>query len=103
MDPDLAYIPCLTQNFDFRIVGLSVNEILSVLGNDNSIPETGRRIIPFPPADEGNISDEDSDEEDDMVGVTGMDINHLGPGMLSAQGEIEFEDPDDELPDIQQV
>lgn len=85
--------------FFCRNVGLSVNQIAALLENP-AIPDIQRNVVLFPP-DQDTVSDEDSEEEDD-TGI-GMNINHLGPGMLQMAAEIEFDDPVDELPDIQQL
>lgn len=47
-----------------------------------------------------DVSCEDSEAEEDTGGA-GMNVDHMGPGLLSAQGEIVVDDPDDVLPDLQ--
>lgn len=54
----------------------------------------------FPPGGDED-TDEDSEEEEDAPG--GMSVNHFGPGILRQQGEIQFNDFYDELPDIQEI
>lgn len=81
-----------------RQVGLNVSQIAALL-EDPSIPE--RRDVVFYPPEDVKQSDEDSEGEEDVAG--GMSVNHLGPGLLRQQAEIQFDDPTDELPDVQQV
>ena len=53
------------------------------------------------PPDEDDITDEDTDDEED--GAKRKDVNHLGPGLLNQQAEIVIDDIYDELPDLQMV
>jgi len=59
----------------------------------------GTRTVNIIPDSNEVVTDEDSEEEEDTGGV-GMDINHLGRGILRQQGEVDFMDEDDELPDL---
>jgi hypothetical protein len=49
------------------------------------------------PPDDGDMSDEDSDDEEDTLP---KDQNHLGRGILSQQAEVVLYNDDDVLPDI---
>lgn len=80
-----------------RIVGLSVNEIADMLEELPGVP--GSRNVSMWPDVREIVTDEDSEEEEDTGGV-GMDINHLGRGMLRSKGEVAYYDEDDEQPDL---
>ena len=55
------------------------------------------------PADAAELwSDEDSEDEEDTTGA-GMDVNHLGKGMLRQAGEVVYNDWCDDEPDIQVI
>jgi hypothetical protein len=53
-------------------------------------------VILMPP-DDGDMSDEDSDDEEDILP---KDQNHLGRGILSQQAEVVLYNDEDVLPDI---
>ena len=73
-----------------------------MLLDNNTIANTSnRRVILIPDAEE-TLSDEDSEEEEDTV-VAGMDVNHLGRGVLRQQAEIEYNDFRDNEPDVQKI
>ena len=73
-----------------------------MLLDNNTIANTSnRRVILIPDAEE-TLSDEDSEEEEDTVGA-GMDVNHLGRGVLRQQAEIEYNDFRDNEPDVQKI
>ena len=59
-------------------------------------------IVLFPPDEPIDQEDEDSDHEEED-NEDGKCLNHLGPGILRAQGEIEYVDPDDRDPDVQRI
>lgn len=80
-----------------RIAGLTIDEIADMLDELPGIP--GTRTVNIIPDSNEVVTDEDSEEEEDTGGV-GMDINHLGRGILRQQGEVDFMDEDDELPDL---
>ena len=75
---------------------------------ENTIPSSSssmrgdnRNVVLIPnPAE--LVSDEDSEKEEDTQGV-GMDVNHLGGGILRQAAEINFNDFDDEEPDVQRI
>ena len=79
-------------------MGLTINEIKALL-DDKVLPSGNRQVAMIPNAEEP-VSDQDSEEEEDTEGV-GMDIDHLGQGMLSQAGEIIFNDTEDNEPDLQ--
>lgn len=58
-------------------------------------------IIVIPPDEPLDFEDEDSDQDEDKE--DGRSLNHLGPGILRAQGEIEYLDNDDLDPDVQTI
>ena len=73
---------------------------------EDTIPTSSRRednkdVVLIPDAME-LVSDKDSEEEEDTQGV-GMDVNHLGRGILRQVAEINFNDCDDEEPDMQRI
>lgn len=78
---------------------MNVNEIAALLEDPQYERNVGN-VVMFPPAD-GFDTDEDSDVEDDEGEAMGAD--HLGPGLLSQQAEIELFDQDDELPDVVRI
>ena len=57
-------------------MGFTVHEILSVLENDP--PQQPTDIVLFPPDDLGNVSDENSVDEDDGM----INVNQLGKGLF---------------------
>ena len=87
-------------SFSYRLVGLSVNEITALL-EDNVLPRTNTQVVMIPDAAE-LWSDEDSEDEEDTTGA-GMDVNHLGKGMLRQAGEIVYNDWRDDEPDIRVI
>jgi hypothetical protein len=86
-------IYCFSRN-----VGLSANEILDNLETAKQDPSGGYDIILFPPEDEV-VTDEDSDDEDEVTG----NPNRRGKGILSQQAELVVTEHDDELPDMETV
>lgn len=85
-------------SFSYRGVGLSVAQI-AALFDEKVLPPGGRHVEMIPDPVEP-VTDEDSEEEEDTEGA-GMDVNHLGKGMLRQMGEIVFHNCDDNEPDIQ--
>ena len=65
-----------------RQINYTVHEILSIL--EENPPQQPTDIILFPPDESGNMSDEDSGNEDDDI----KNVNHLGKGILSKMGEL---------------
>lgn len=60
-----------------------------------------RQVVVFPDPAE-LVSDEDSEEEEDTAGV-GMDVNHLGKGILRQNAELEYNDVNDDDPDVEEL
>lgn len=89
-----------SKKSDFsRKIGLTANEILGNLEESaDKGPAGGYDIVLFPPEDEA-VTDEDSDEEDEMT----RDPNRLGKGILSQQAELVVNEDDNELPDLEKV
>ena len=65
-----------------RQINYTVHEILSIL--EENPPQQPTDIILFPPDESGNMSDEDSGNEDDDI----KNVNHLGKEILSQMGEL---------------
>jgi hypothetical protein len=76
-----------------------VDQIAALLENKVLTSSSSRHVELIPDPEEP-VTDQDSEEEDDTEGV-GMDINHLGKGMLRQQGEIVYNDCGDDEPDVQ--
>ena len=73
-----------------------MHEIASLLEDEE--PTTIVNVTLIPDSNEP-ITDEDSEDEEDITG-RGMDISHLGRGLLSQEGELDFlNNDDDDLPD----
>ena len=81
------------------MVGLNASEIIGLLEMQEELTRPVD-IVMMPP-DESDISDEDSDNEEDRLP---KDPNHLGHGSLSqAANLVLFDDADDELPQVMEV
>ena len=84
--------------FVYRRTGLKVDDIARILEEDDSGETRDANVVFYPDAVEP-LTDEDSEEEEDNGG-RGMDVNHLGRGILSQFGEIDLNDIEDDLPDL---
>lgn len=73
---------------------MNLNEIVALLEENDDRNDVD--VILYPP-DEDELTDEDSDEEDNR---TGMDVNRLGQGLLRQQAEIQVNANDDGLSDV---
>ncbi len=82
----------------FRQVGLTTTEIQGMLETED-MSGFNMDLFVMPP-DEDNVSDEDSEDEDELLP---KDINHLGKGVLSQEAELTVYDPRDVLPDTARV
>ena len=81
------------------MVGLNASEIIGLLEMQEELTRPVD-IVMMPP-DESDISDEDSDNEEDRLP---KDPNHLGHGSLSQAADLVlFDDADDELPQVMEV
>jgi hypothetical protein len=89
----LHLITPIFASFSFRICGLPTAEILCQLENNQG--QGAVDVALFPPDEE--MTDEDSDEEDEAIP---KDINHLGRGILTQQGELVMYNDNEELPDL---
>ena len=69
----------------------SVHKILSILKENP--PQQPTDIILFPPDESGNMSDEESGNEDDDIKI----VNHLGKGIFSQIGELVTHHNEDNL------
>ena len=74
-----------------RQINYTAHEILSIL--EENPPQQPTDIILFPPDESGNMSDEDSGNEDDDI----KNVNHLGKGILSQMGELVTHHNEDNL------
>ena len=81
------------------MVGLNASKIIGLLEMQEELTRPVD-IVMMPP-DESDISDEDSDNEEDRLP---KDPNHLGHGSLSQAADLVlFDDADDELPQVMEV
>jgi hypothetical protein len=82
----------------FRYGGLSVDEIQTML-EENEKQHRACDVLLMPP-EEDDLTDEDSDEDE---GILPKDPDHLGRGILSQVTEVLVSDEDDQLPDLTEV
>lgn len=87
-------ITLIFASFSFGICGLTIAEILSLLHNNQ---RQGAVDVNLFAPDEEEMTDEDSDEEDDAIP---KDINHLDRGILTQQGEFIMNNDNKELFDF---
>ena len=80
----IVYIFC-------RKISFTVHKILSILQDDPPLQPTD--IVLFPSDDLGNVSDEDSANEDEGM----KNVNQLGKGLLSQKGELVLHYNEDKL------
>ena len=75
-----------------------MHEIITLLEDEKeaTAPSTSVILIPDP---EEPYTDEDSEDEED-TGGRGMDVNHLGRGLLNQVAEIIVNNVPDDLPDV---
>ena len=75
-----------------------MHEIITLLEDEKEVTAPSTSVILIPDAEEP-YTDEDSEDEED-TGGRGMDVNHLGRGLLNQAAEIFVNNAPDDLPDV---
>ena len=75
-----------------------MHEIITLLEDEKVVTAPSTSVILIPDAEEP-YTDEDSEGEED-TGGRGMDVNHLGCGLLNQAAEIFVNNASDDLPDV---
>ena len=80
-------------------MGLNASEILGLLEQEE-VHSRPVDVVMMPPI-ESDISDEDSDNEEDVLP---KDLNRLGQGTLAESADLVlYDDDDDDLPEVMEV
>ena len=74
-----------------------MDHVTSQLETDD-LPNANRDIVLYPASDE-DLTDEDSEWEED-TGEIGMDNNHHGAGILCQRAEVYYNDNNDDIQEV---